>query len=100
MNNVLKKSCEQIFELYNFLEFLVKLYLTFSSMLIFGIAGFLTAKLFRFNFLWLWIITLTSSIIVTIYLTLTCRNIYNFIYHNYIKQYIPKKKKRMRDNIH
>jgi len=91
------KIYKQTSDICNFLEFLIKLFFTISSMLIFGIGGYTFSVILKIPVLWSVVITLGSSILVTLYLSWWIKNFWNFIYHNNIKQYIPKKKKKMRD---
>jgi len=93
---ILDKYYRQTFGLCKFLGYLVKLFLTFSSILMCGIVGYIFTRLFKMSTLWTVVITIGFSIITTMYLTWWIKNFWTFIYHNCIKQYIPKNKKKIR----
>lgn len=90
------KYNKKILEVVSLLEFSIKLFMTLTSMFIFGIAGYMFSRLFKMSLLWTLAFTLGSSAFITAYLTWWCNNLWNFMYDNCIKQYLPKKKKRMR----
>lgn len=97
--NISKKYYKQSIDICNFIETLIKFLFTFLSMLIFGICGFVFTVLFKMTPLWSVVITFSSSVFVTAYLTWFITSFWNFIY-DYVKKYVPsKKKKKMRDKV-
>jgi len=81
-----------------FLGFTVKLFLTFISLMMLGICGYMFSILFNYTTFWIILFTLGVAIFGTLLISCLIRSSWNHMYNNYIKQYIPKKKKKMRDN--
>lgn len=92
-----KKYIDNVLSSCEFLELLIKIFFTTISLSLFGSAGFVFARLFKFGYILTLSIILITSISMTAYLKWWLIDFWNFMYKDYIKKYVPKKKKKMRD---
>lgn len=77
-----------------FLIFLIESIYTVFMLTIFGIIGYVISAFFDYSMFWTFVITFSVAILGTFYSTKYLKRISDFIYNEFIKEYLPNRNKR------